>query len=95
MKDNQWVKILSKKEEKNTNEKIKILIKLFIIVILLYLWFIFFTYSANTFITLLIKEKWFFILSIILTISLIFIDKKFSMNKKVIKNEEKNCWCLF
>jgi len=54
------------------NEKIKFLINLFIIVILLYLWYIFITYTADTLITLLTRNVWFFISSIIITISLIF-----------------------
>jgi hypothetical protein len=66
------------------NKKIKFLIDLFVIIVSLYIWCIFITYTTflDVFIASLTKNIWFFISSIIIVISLIFIDKKSSMKKK-------------
>jgi len=66
------------------NKKIKFLIDLFAIIISLYLWYIFITYTTflDIFISLLTKDTWFFISSIIIVILLIFIDRKSSMKEK-------------
>jgi len=60
------------------NEKIKFLIDLFVIIVSLYIWYIFITYTTflDVFIASLTKDTWFFISSIIIVISLIFIDRK-------------------
>jgi len=66
------------------NKKIKFLIDLFIIIASLYIWYIFITYTTflDIFISLLTKDTWFFISSIVIVILLIFIDRKSSMKEK-------------
>jgi hypothetical protein len=66
------------------NKKIKFLIDLFIIIASLYIWYIFITYTTflDVFISLLTKDTWFFISSIVIVILLIFIDRKSSMKEK-------------
>jgi hypothetical protein len=75
---------------KNLIDKILIFPSSFLLIIVLYIWFATIINGPNNLIpslnVLLTNIIWVFILSIILSISLIFIEKKFLINKKVIKN---------